>query len=365
MKNTCLLLLLFYTSLSSFCQKRQTGNVIIITFDGLRWQELFGGADSVLINDSAFTSDRSGMNRKFWAPTPEERRKKLLPFIWSHFVPNGQLYGNRRYDNKVDNSNPYWFSYPGYNELLTGYPDTAVNSNDKIMNRNQTVLEFINKQPAFRGKVAVFTSWDVFDYIINEPHSGLLVSSGVDKLEEKYTAASPTLALLNDMQQKIIQPLGDGIRPDVMTHYLAKEFLKQHRPRVLYIAFDETDDWAHKGNYDNYLRAAHLTDKYIEDLWNTIQTIPQYKGKTTLILTTDHGRGDIVKKNWRHHGDDIEDAYQIWFGAMGPDTKAMGEIKTPGQLYQKQVAATIAKFLGLKFTAAHPVAEAIESVLGF
>lgn len=349
-------------SFASNAQNRHTENVIVITFDGLRWQELYTGADSVLINDSIFTSDQKGMKEKFWAPTAEERRKKLFPFLWSTVAQNGQLYGNRHHDNKVDNANPHWFSYPGYNEILTGYPDTAVNSNDRIWNKHETVLEFINKQPAYRGKVAAFTSWDVFDYIINEQRSGILVNSGVDKLDGKYTS-SPSLAVLNEMQHNIHQPLGNSIRPDVVTYYLAKEYLKQYRPKVLYIAFDETDDWAHRGNYDNYLSMAQLTDRYIQDIWNTLQSIPQYKGKTTLVITTDHGRGDIIKKTWRDHGSRIQDAYQIWFAAMGPDTQALGEVKTSGQLYQKQVAATIAQLLGLDFTSSHPVAEPISNVL--
>lgn len=362
MKKTILLLLVLGTGLFVFSQNRQTENVILITFDGLRWQELFGGADSVLINDSIFTSNRKETKAKYWASTAEERRKKIFPFFWGTIAQQGQVYGNRRYDNKVNNANPYWFSYPGYNEILSGYPDTAVNSNDKILNKHETVLEFINKQPAYKGKVAAFTSWDVFDYIINEQRSGVFVSSGIDKLDAKYTS-NPSLKVLDDMQQKIPQPLGEGIRPDVVTYYLAKEYLKIYKPKVLYIAFDETDDWAHGGKYDYYLEAARFTDKWIEDIWNTVQSMPQYKGKTTLVLTTDHGRGDAIKKEWTSHGSKINDAYQIWFAAMGPDTAPTGEAKAEGQLYQQQVAATIAKLLGLTFIANHPIAEPISNVL--
>jgi hypothetical protein len=362
MKKPTLLLLVLCISVFTLAQNRQTENIILITFDGLRWQEMFGGADSVLINDSIYTANRKETKEKFWAATAEERRKKLFPFLWGTVAQQGQLYGNRRYNNNVNNANPHWFSYPGYNEILSGYPDTAVNSNDKILNKHETVLEFLNKQAAYKGKVAAFTSWDVFDYIINEQRSGVFVSSGVDKLDTKFTA-SPALAVLNDMQQKIPQPLGESIRPDVVTYFMAKEYLKLYRPKVLYIAFDETDDWAHGGKYDNYLESALFTDKWIEDIWNTVQSMPQYKGKTTLLITTDHGRGDINKKQWRDHGSNVQDASQIWLIAMGPDTQATGEVKNPGQLYQQQVAATIAKLLGLNFTSNHPVAEPITNVL--
>ena len=78
------------------------------------------------------------------------------------------LYGNRTKNCSVNNANPYWFSYPGYNEIFTGYPDTAVNSNDKIRNKNVNVLEFINQQKDYAGKVAAFTTWDCFPYILNK-----------------------------------------------------------------------------------------------------------------------------------------------------------------------------------------------------
>ena len=79
-------------------------------------------------------------------------------------------------------------------------------------------------------------------------------------------------------------------------------------------------------------------------------------------LTCDHGRGDKDKNDWRHHGEKIQEAGEIWLAAIGPDTKKLGEVKTNGQLYQEQYAATIAKLLGLTFTAEHPVAKPIEAL---
>jgi hypothetical protein len=100
----------------------------------------------------------------------------------------------------------------------------------------------------------------------------------------------------------------------------------------------------------------------IENLWNLVQSSPQYKNKTTLIITCDHGRGDINKANWTDHGDEIPESNQIWLAVMGPDTEPLGEIKTAGQLYQKQFASTIAGFLGFQFTANHSVAGPVASV---
>ena len=356
MKQTLCIFVFVLAYIISPAQTTKTENVIIVTLDGMRWQEVFGGIDTSIANDSVFTRDRRGMKEKFGGASIEERRQKLFPFLWNTIGTQGQLYGNRTYDNKIDNSNPYWFSYPGYNEIFTGYPDTAINSNDKIQNPNENVLEFINKQKGFTGKVAAFATWDVFPYILNTKRSGVYVNADIDTL--KFN--TPAFQLINDIQFLTTKPI--GVRPDVLTYIAGREYLKAYQPKVLYIAFDETDDFAHAGMYDQYIGSAHAEDAMLADLWKILQSVPQYKGKTTLLITCDHGRGDKIKSNWQTHGSKIEDAHEIWLAAIGPDTEAEGEIKIPGQLYQKQIAATVAKLLGFDFTANHPVATPVMTV---
>ncbi len=356
MKFSSVFLLCLVIGFGVFAQARKTENVVIVTLDGMRWQEVFGGADPVLINDEKYTHDTADVKAKFWSDDLLERRQKLFPFLWNTVAPQGQLYGNRHYDNFVNNANPYWFSYPGYNEIFTGYPDTAVNSNDKIENKNTNVLEFINKQKGYEGKVAVFSTWDVFPYIFNAKRSGIYVNSDVDSLPFK----SPQFDIINQIQFLTTRPI--GVRPDVLTYIAGKEYLKEYKPKVLYIAFDETDDFAHGGYYNQYLNSAHAEDAMIKDLWTTLQAMPQYKDKTTLIVTCDHGRGDEVKDEWTSHGQKIKGSNQIWLAAIGPDTKASGELKQPQQLYQKQIATTIASLLGFTFQPAHEVGQPIESI---
>ena len=347
----------FSLAITHVSAQQKTENLIIITLDGMRWQEVFSGADIALLSDKRFTKDSAAMFAKFWNEDPTIRRKKIFPFLWSTLAKNGQLLGNRNLGNKVNNANPYKFSYPGYNEIFTGYPDTLVNSNDKILNKNTNVLEFIHQQPVFNNKVAAFTTWDVFPYILNKWRSGIYVNSDQDTI----SASVNNYQLLNDFQRLSPRPI--GVRPDVITYLGAREYLKSNKPRVLYIAFDETDDFAHGGQYNQYLLSAAAQDQMIADLWNWLQADPAYQGKTTLIVTCDHGRGDTIKETWRSHGEKIPEAGEIWVAIMGPDTPAAGERKDTVQLYQKQLAATFAKLLGLDFTANHPVAEPIESVI--
>ncbi|WP_420387465.1 sulfatase-like hydrolase/transferase [Roseivirga sp.] len=345
MKKNAVVLLFALISLSA-CAQQKTENVFIITLDGLRWQELYTGADEALIGNKKYVDNTTELSELFWRETALERRETLMPFFWSVLAKEGQLLGNRTLGSLVNCTNNMWFSYPGYNEILTGKADDErINSNSKIPNPNETILEFVNKQKGFEGKVAAFGSWDVFPYIVNEERSGVPVNAGFEKSTD--TPLTEKEAFLNRLQDEIPGPWG-GVRLDAFTHHFAMEYVKKHSPRLVYIAYGETDDFAHDGEYDHYLKSARQTDQFIKEVWEYIQSTPQYKDKTTLIITTDHGRGTDPIDTWRSHGTDISNAGQIWMAAIGPDTPAKGEADS-GQYYQNQVAATVAQLLGLKY----------------
>lgn len=337
-------------SFTGFSQKAE--NIIIITTDGLRWQEVFKGMDSALANNRKFNQDDSlYLYKKYWDTDETISRKKLMPFFWSTIEQQGQLYGNRHYRNMADNANPYWFSYPGYNELFTGYPDTLINSNAYPPNPNINLLEFINQQPGYRNKVAAFGAWDAFDRILNEERSGFPVYSSFDKTgREKPGLVEQTINKLNSDSYK---PFGEAECLDVFTHYAAMHYLETRKPKMLFIGYGETDEWAHSGHYKDYLDAAHMVDKWINDIWNYIQSTPFYKNKTVLFITTDHGRGDEIKEEWTSHNSKIKGAGQIWFAVMGPGIKRKGEVKKEQQFYQKQFAQTIANLISKEFIGNH------------
>lgn len=353
----CLLLLLTVYNLTSFSQKAE--NIIIITTDGLRWQEVFKGMDSTLADNRKFNQDNSlYLYKKYWDADVKNRRKKLMPFFWSTLESEGQLYGNRQYSNKVDNANPYWFSYPGYNELFTGFPDTLINSNGYPPNPNKNLLEYINQQPGYQNKVAAFGAWDAFDRILNESRSGFPVYSSFDKTGgEKPGLVEETI---NKLLADSYKPFGDAECLDVFTHYAAMHYMETKKPKLLFIGYGETDEWAHSGHYKDYLDAAHMVDKWIKDIWNYIQSTPFYKDKTVLFITTDHGRGDEIKEEWTSHNSKIKGAGQIWFAAMGPGIIRKGEVKKAQQFYQKQFAQTIAHLIGMEFICNHETGKKID-----
>lgn len=352
-------LLFIFGVVNGFAQKAE--NIIIITTDGLRWQELYKGMDAAIANDKRFhKGDSSYIYEHYWAATTEERRKKLMPFLWSVVASNGQLYGNRVYESKVNNANPYWFSYPGYSEIMTGYADTAINSNSYKPNPHVTLLEFLQQQPAYKNKVAAFGAWEAFDRILNEERSGIPVVSAYDT--SVGFSLSAEQKMVNAMLKDSYKPWHGDECLDVFTHYAAFTHLKAKKPKVLYIAYGETDEWAHAGQYRSYLDAAHQVDAWIKQLWDYVQSDPAYRNKTAIFFTTDHGRGDAVKAEWTSHGSSIKDASEIWFAAIGAGIPAKGEIKTNQQFYQQQFAQTIAKLLGYTYKGKHPIADAIKEV---
>lgn len=337
------LILLICSSLTKggqiYAQGKSNEKIILITLDGYRWQELFTGADPKLITNTKYVSDTTSLKEKFWYDTPEERRKALMPFIWNKVARMGTIHGNRNYGSKVNLTNNMVFSYPGYNEILTGQADDErINSNSKTYNPNVTILEKLNNTAEYRGKVAAFGSWDAFPYIINDTRSGIPVNAGFAKAEgDNLTEIE---RFLNKAQPHTPSPWG-SVRLDIFTHNYALEYMKRKHPDIVYIAYGETDDFAHDGNYQAYLDSAHSTDAFLRELWEHTQEDPYYKGQTTVIITTDHGRGTQPLDTWKSHGTDIKGAEQVWLIIYGTHIDGKGEVREEEQLYSTKVVKKI------------------------
>jgi hypothetical protein len=356
-----LFLFLPWTAAWSAAAERKTENVILITYDGLRFQELFGGAQRRLINaDDGGVKDVSATLRRFDRDTPRERREALLPFFWQAIARRGQVFGDPDAGSPVRVTNGRYFSYPGYNEILSGAADVRIDSNDKRPNRNVTVLEWLHRRGEFAGRVGAFCSWDVFPFIINARRSGVYVNAGWQPLAH---ASTPEMLRMLNRAAGELPRYWHNMRYDLFTFEGAIGYLRAEKPRVLYVAFGETDDWAHAGRYDLYLDSAGRTDDYVRRLWEAAQQIPQYAGKTSLLVTTDHGRGD-TRDGWKSHGADLPGSEFIWIAVMGPDTAALG-VREHVETTQSQAAATVAALLGLDFASHHPqIAAPLPGVTG-
>jgi hypothetical protein len=323
--------------------------VLVVTFDGLRWQEVFAGFDATLnTKTDGRVPDPAALAQRFDRPTAEARREALLPFLWSVIAREGQVLGDPAKGSIVRVTNRLRFSYPGYNELLSGFADPRIDSNDKRANPNLTVLEWLHRRPGFEGRVAAFGSWDVLPWIVAADRSGIPVNG------EGLAGDAPTSErdrLLNDFASDL-PTYWPSTRLDASTMQGALECLRTRQPRVLYVMLGETDEWAHDRRYDQYLDAAWRSDRFLRRLWEAAQSLPAYRERTALLVATDHGRG-AAARDWTDHGKDVPAAERIWMAGMGPRTPATG-VREGLEATPSQFAATIAALVGEDFRAAAP-----------
>ncbi len=337
-------------------------NVFLIISDGFRWQEVFSGAEAELMTKgNGGVDDTNALHTAFWRATPEARREALLPFFWNRIAKYGQLFGNQKKGSVVSVTNGRKFSYPGYNEILTGAADARIDSNNKVPNSNVTVFEWLNKRPALRGQVGVFGTWDVFPYIFNVERSHLPIWPAWETRLKRFEIAAP-----EDVTQimRDTTPIWDDLTYDSFLFHAATDYIKRKQPRLMFIGFGETDEWAHAGRYDLYLTAAHHMDDFVRRLWTMVQAIPSYRDKTTFIITADHGRGS-GPSDWKSHGEKVTGSEGDWLAVIGPDTVPLGERTMTEPHTHNQIAATIAALLGEDFHAAYPqTGQPISDVFG-
>jgi hypothetical protein len=332
----------------------KTENVIFCMNDGFRWQEVFGGVETSLLNKSNVEPKNparvAALKQRFCRETPEASREAVMPFFWSVIAKNGQIYGNQTKQSAAKITNTMKFSYPCYNETLCGFPDSRINRNDFGPNPNVTVLEWLHRKPAFQGRMAAFGAWNAFNDIFNQKRCGFCVNSAFQPLTQG--TLNDRIELLN--QLKIDLPAVIATEAlDAITFHTALEYFKLNRPRVLFIAMGETDFWGHKGRYDEYLIAGRRYDDFVERIWNLAQSMPEYRGKTALILSTDHGRGSGPAA-WKDHSPKTDGAEDIWMAFLGPDTPALGMRTEIPTVTENQIAATLAALLGEDYCADVP-----------
>ena len=341
----------------------RTRNVVLIVSDGLRWQEVFTGADPTLLNEAngGIWDKEADLRREFWREDPGERRRALFPFLWNTVAVRGQIFGNQALGSVARVTNGLAFSYPGYNEMLTGHPDARINSNEFGPNPNISVLEWLNTLPDLHAKVSVFATWAIFKDILNVPRSHLPLQVGWDPPYQG--SLTPRQELLNRLYESTTRLDDEDVYNAFLQVSLLESFDKE-QPRVLFVGYGETDNWAHAGRYDLLLHSAHLFDRFVGELWERLQALPAYRDSTTFVITTDHGRGSGPTE-WKEHGVEQKGSENIWIAVLGPDTPPLGERGHTTEVHQAQIAATVAALLGKDYRQAVPAAAApISAVLG-
>ncbi len=327
--------------------------LILVTLDGVRGDEMFGGMDLETLKASSEGKDVRDQEvyQRFWASTPEERRLNLMPFFWGTLMKqHGFILGHRQKGSIVQLRNRHRFSYPGYAEILTGRArDRIIKSNEKVRNPSPTLLEFLKSEWQLKfQEVAAFASWETMDFIVQQQKGAIYSNAG----HQTYISRDPVMRWLSKAQFQTRSPW-DSVRHDYYTFTFAMDYVQHRSPRVLYLALGETDDWAHDGRYDRVLQALHQSDQYLRVLWEYYQSRAETKGRTCFVMTTDHGRGGNPY-NWMHHNDKLEESQYTWLSVACPGLTRRGELMEHPPVFAEQIAATTAMLMGLNYVEKHP-----------
>ena len=140
-------------------------------------------------------------------------------------------------------------------------------------------------------QVAVFTSWSVHRAIVEHSEGALTINTGFMRLRfaERGSPKAERAAVrdADALERSAARRL----------HHAGSRWIisRDTGPRVLYLGLGETDDWAHDGRYDRVLEALARSDEYLKQLWTWLESQPEYRGRTHMLITTDHGRGRTPK----------------------------------------------------------------------
>ena len=335
---------------------RAAERLIVVSFDGVRTQEMFGGLDRALFQSilQKRPVEAHPAYKAYWAETPEARRARLMPFVWNELLArHGGIVGNHERGSVMRLGNRHRFSYPGYAELMLGVPhDDVIDSNDNRRYPYETVLQFLRRSLAVpREQVALFGSWEVFQSIAASRDDDVFTNAGLERYD-----VSDDLRVLGDTIAQMPPGWGSA-RYDYLTFRFGMAHLARHRPMVQWFAFNDTDEYAHDGSYPHVLDHLHRIDGWLRELWTWLQQDESYRGRTALALVTDHGRG-LTRTDWSSHGKDVEGAQFVWSAFAVPGWQARGEQTGHPPLSQSQVAATLAAILGYDWRSASPEAGA-------
>lgn len=303
-------------------------NVVLVTLDGVRWQEIFGGVDARL-------AERAHMPRGAIAKPSE-----LTPNIDRLFFAGGTVLGDPKRSGGIEASGPNHVSMPGYLEIVTGAL-TPCRANDCGIAPSSTLLDEMALQPGARpSDIAAFTSWEELGKIAARDPSRVVVRAG-----------------RGDGDQVPAYPGNQRYRPDRATAILAIDHLLAAKPRFLWISLGDTDEWAHRRDYRGYLGALREADAFLGELTAHLDEMGSWGARTALFVTTDHGRDE----GFADHGGPA--SARVWLLARGASIPRRGAVGTRDTRHLRDITPTLRVLLGLPARTCDLCGAPIEEVL--
>lgn len=273
--------------------------VVLITLDGVRWQEIFYGTDTFLYHGQKISA------------------RELLPNLYHYFVDNGIAVGK---ESNFIATGPMHISLPGYLEIMRGHPSTDCQTNEcesPVLDDNMTYLF---------DESAVFASWDPIRKTVPTKY---VVNCGRSYRSDAWKKA--------DLEDKKDFPeyWDSEYRPDFLTQEAALNYFQYYNPDFFWISLGDTDEWAHAGNYEQYLEALKAADKFVGQVIKMVESAPD-KQSYTFVVTADHGRNLF----WHNHGPEPESA-RDWLMMTGRGIPKNGFVSYKGTKSLSNILPTV------------------------
>lgn len=281
--------------------------VVLVTIDGARWQEIFDGVDAGRIAP----------------PRPTRSARELMPALHGLVRDRGAIVGADA-RAAIRATGPNFVSLPGYTEILSGRAPLGCRDNDCPQARVPT---FLDDAASVGLRVAAFASWERLGRAVTARPGSFLVSAG----REMGDTTHPW-------------PGSGDYRPDVRTAALALDYLEREQPDVLFLALGDSDEHAHHGDYDGYLRALEQADGVIRRLLAVLDAMGERGRATHVFVTADHGRA----RDFRSHGGFAPESSRVWLVAAGPRIRPRGVSRSPRERHLADVAPTVEAVLGVE-----------------
>ena len=155
--------------------------------------------------------------------------------------------------------------------------------------------------------------------------------------------------LKTSLAKSLLDYFNDPAAPtsgDELTFFMTKEIMNRFAPSLLLVNFWDIDI-AHYGAYSLYLDAIRRTDRLVHELWQHVQSLPQYRDRTTLIVVPEMGRdSDVAGNGFANHRSGDESCRRVWLVAAGAGVPKGTGTERPIRLFD--VAPTVAQILGFR-----------------
>jgi hypothetical protein len=313
-------------------EERTESAVVLVVLDGVRWQEVYGGADPALA-----ARQGSGGSPSAWTNPAD-----LMPNLHRLIENEGVAIGAPGHGAEISASGPQFISMPGYIEIFSGRPDRACFRNDCIPSPARTIVDDV-RDSGDPHDLALVTSWPNIARAASAT-PGFVLTAGrklVDR-DDILRADAVEARLLDQGARSPAFPGQGNYRPDAFTARIALRRLAVSRPRFLFVGLGDADEYAHRGDYAGYLQALHASDTFLGDLTSLLQSMGARGQHTTVLVTADHGRA----RNFVDHGPRFPESGRVWLVAAGADVAERGFVAASRHTLS-DVAPTIRALLGI------------------